>query len=79
MGEIDTAPVAAVAMSPYQLQPRRPFSVDKVRKASREVLEEFLDGVEYDSGACSALAGTIAATLRDRVKALNFDRQDTSS
>ncbi|XP_046986818.1 dynein light chain Tctex-type 5-B-like [Schistocerca americana] len=61
-------------MSTYQLAPRRPFNIEQVIKILHEVMETHLSTVKYEPAACPQLCAHITRNVREKVKAMNFDR-----
>lgn len=62
--------------SEYRLRPTldQKFKVDEVKAAVREVLQQRLQGVEYQVDTVSSSTKEIADAIRDRVKLLNYQR-----
>ncbi len=58
----------------YRLEPRRRFFEPDVRGIIKNALEANLDGKVYDSEYCKTKAKYLSDLIKDRVKALNYER-----
>ena len=50
------------------------LALPQAEDIAREVLEENLKDIKYDTGTCRQLAQTLSTVMRNRVKELNFER-----
>ncbi|KAF7265581.1 hypothetical protein GWI33_021033 [Rhynchophorus ferrugineus] len=58
----------------YKLESDKPFNAEKVDKILKEVMEEALENLHYDSEKCPSQAKWAVGQIRHRVKQLDFDR-----
>lgn len=58
----------------YRMEPEFKFNVPKVENIASRVLEDRLSDVDYSPRLCSNISRLISDEIKDRVKALKFDR-----
>ena len=59
----------------YRLEPKKKFEASKVKAIIDDVLKQYLEKEEtYDHKSHGQLVKTLAQIIKDRVKALNYDR-----
>nr|XP_023020609.1 tctex1 domain-containing protein 1-B-like [Leptinotarsa decemlineata] len=58
----------------YKMEAENPFNPEEVDKILRKVMEEALENLTYDVEKCNKQAKWASASIRYRVKRMNFDR-----
>ncbi|XP_076441197.1 dynein light chain Tctex-type 5-like [Babylonia areolata] len=58
----------------YRVTPEKPFSAVAARSVLREVMEEVLEGQQYDQHTCRQLTTSLADAIKTRVKELGHPR-----
>lgn len=58
----------------YRMEPDRKFNRSQVEKVIRDVLEAHLHDFTYQAKRCPMLSRVLTEEIKDRVKALDFDR-----
>ena len=58
----------------YRMEPKNMFNSSQVKKVIGDVLEAHLHDFTYDAKRCNILTRVIVEEIKDRVKALRFER-----
>lgn len=58
----------------YRMEPYRKFDPEKVREVIKSVVTDKLNGYRYNPKLCAIMIKVISEEIRDKVKALHFDR-----
>lgn len=64
----------ACVQNTYQLSPQDSFPVQKVEEIMKDVMEEHLSQIDYDSVKMGIISRALADVIKDRVKALSVKR-----
>lgn len=58
----------------YRMEPYKKFDTQKVEKIIENVISDKLNGYKYNPKLCAVMSKLISEEIRDKVKALHFDR-----
>lgn len=58
----------------YRMEPYKKFDTQKVEEIIENVVSDKLDGYKYNPKLCALMSKLISEEIRDKVKALHFDR-----
>ncbi|XP_022201103.2 tctex1 domain-containing protein 1 isoform X2 [Nilaparvata lugens] len=61
-------------LNSYRLHSKNPFHTEKVEKILQDVMDERLNQLVYEPTVCTKLCVDLAADIRAKVKALQFER-----